>query len=175
MAEAPAEMLRVADQHWTDGLLAPAHAGYAQALQLDPGSWHAAFQLAWIDASFGPLDPARVRELTRPDLPVEARAVLKVLVAPRPTLAGEVADWDLVALRARPEASKVGWWTDKATKSGHAGQYGVSLACWHEAEHLAPDRFFDPPSEMQAAAQQIENHLRAVRSVRASSRAKPAG
>ncbi len=47
-------LLTDADQEWSDGCLARAHELYKKAAKLDPDSWHAAFQVAWLDAAVGP-------------------------------------------------------------------------------------------------------------------------
>lgn len=162
MSSALSTLLDDADHQWSEGMLGNAYARYTQALEQDPAAWRADFQLAWIDAAFMPLHPSRIRALDRPGLSDEARALLARLgTATR--LPDGLARWDLVALRRAPEASQSAWWMRQGQHAAAAGQYGLALACYQEAERLTPDRFHDPPRIVQTLPVQLETHLRVLR------------
>jgi hypothetical protein len=157
------EILTLADQDWTFGQLASARRGYGDAERADPGSWHAAFQAAWIDAAFGPLDPGRLKSLDRPGLGAGQSKRLSMLRSAKPTLSGGPADWDIETLRKHKESSSAAFWEKRAAEANAANQFGLAMACYREAEHLAPSRYYDPPREMQALPLVIEQHLNDVR------------
>ena len=97
--------LRMADQWWEGGSLSLARESYLRALALDPKSSHAAFQLAWIDASFerrpaGTTFEARLGE--------EALERLRRHVESAARLPGGIERWDIDALRRRPDAAESG-------------------------------------------------------------------
>lgn len=160
-----ANLLLIADQDWQFGFLRKARAGYAEILDLDSSNWHAAFQLAWIDSGFGPIDESRIEKLRISDLPSRAAERVERLSERSqrgPFLDGEVSTWDIEALRRLPDTKTARWWEDRAARAAAAAQYGLALACYAEAERLTPDMYFDPPSSVKAVPEP-GNHLHSVR------------
>lgn len=156
-------LLRLADEDWRYGQLVSARARYSAALRMAPASWHAAFQLAWIDAAFGRRDPDVMRKVDVAGLPEPAVDALRILkgghLAP---LAGDPQDWDIEHMRT---AGKHGteWWEARGRDAQKAGQYGLAGVCYAEAVELDPDHYFDPPTHMQRAPYELSVHLEAVR------------
>jgi hypothetical protein len=165
MTPETSQMLALADQNWEFGFMEKARAGYADVLKRDPSNWHAALQLAWIDSGFGPIDQDRVSALRRPGLPTTASEAVDRLAerAQRgPFLDGNVSTWDIEALREKPDAKTSRWWEDCGARAASAGQYGLAIACYGEAEQLAPEMYFDPPAAFKAVPRP-GNHLYAIR------------
>lgn len=158
-----ADTLAQADQDWTFGLLTAARRGYEAALTSDPSSWHASLQTAWIDSAFERIDPDRISKLERPGLGAEALQRIEMLRAAKPVLSGDRSAWDIESLRTRPDASSAAWWEKNAALANDARQYGLALACFQEAELLAPARYYDPPRVMQGLPLQAETQLRIAR------------
>jgi tetratricopeptide (TPR) repeat protein len=159
-------LLSLADQWWEVGLLLKACAAYRDVLARDPSNWHAAFQLAWIEVGFGRIDADRVDALQRPGLAAAAAERIEQLrkrLERGPFLDGTIADWDLNGLRGSSDAKTARWWEEHAAYAAAAGQYGLALACFGEAEALAPEMYFDPPAAFKAAPHPGK-HLAAVRS-----------
>jgi hypothetical protein len=160
------KLLSLADQWWEVGLLQKACVAYRDVLARDPSNWHAAFQLAWIDAGFGRIDADRVEALQRPELPAAAAERLERLrerLERGPFLDGTIADWDLEGLRGSSDSKTARWWEEHAARAAATGQYGLALACFGEAEALAPEMYFDPPAAFKAVPHPGK-HLAAIRS-----------
>jgi hypothetical protein len=159
------KLLAIADQDWEFGFMNEARAGYDGVLKSDPSNWHAAFQLAWIDSGFGPIDADRVEHLRSQRLPIAAAERVERLserVQRGPFLDGSVSKWDIEALRGLAEPKTARWWEDCGARAAAAAQYGLALACYAEAEQLAPEMYFDPPTAFKAVPRP-GNHLHAIR------------
>lgn len=159
-------LLLIADQDWEFGFMKKARAEYAEVLERDPSNWHAAFQLAWIDSGFGPIDSDRVEHLRLPRLPSSAAERVERLSERfhhGPFLDGNVSHWDIEALRRLPEAKTARWWEERGARAASAAQYGLALACYSEAEQLTPEMYFDPPAAFKAVPRP-GTHLHAIRS-----------
>ncbi len=156
------KLLQLADQDWRDGALKRARDRYAEALRLDPKCWHAAFQLAWIDAAFGRLDATAASQLQVDGLSPDALRRLDMMASrPRP-IAGSVEEWDIEALRAQGER-KADWWETRGRQAQEAGLFGLADACYLEAIEVEPDHYFDPPPHVQRASVQASQHLAAIK------------
>jgi tetratricopeptide (TPR) repeat protein len=156
-------LLRLADEDWEFGQLVSARTRYAAALRMAPGNWHAAFQLAWIEAGFGHRDPATLRRVDIAGLPERAGNALRVLtgghLAP---LDGSIEDWDIEHLRSSGKHD-ANWWEQRGQAAQKAGQYGLAIRCYSEATELEPDHYFDPPPHVQRAPHEFSVHMDAVR------------
>lgn len=160
--------LRLADQKWQSGLLADASERYERMREQ---SWHAAFQAAWIDSAFGPIDLKQVKASAPLELPHRAEKLLETLEnraaidSQHPRLPGNPAEWDIRRLRQQPNANDFEWWIDMAKLSEDSGLWGLAMSCWRKAEVLEPIYFYDPPSRMQRLPLKNENHLQTLRQV----------
>ena len=160
-----ARLIAIADHYWEFGFMNKARAGYADVLARDPSNWPAAFQLAWIDSGFGAIASDRIERLRNAGLPIPAAEVLDRLAERNqsgPFLDGSVSTWDIEALRAVQSEETATWWEERAAKAAAAGQYGLALACYGEAERIAPEMHFDPPPAFKAVPRP-GNHLHAIR------------
>ena len=169
LSSGAAETLLVrADQAWEYGELLEAHDGYAQALAVAPDSWHAALQLAWIDAAFAPLEEDRLAALDRPGLPPMAAMRLDELRDAAGRLPGSSREWGIKALQRSPRAQDARFWEECAARAAAALQFGLSYWCYAEAAELAPNVYFDMPSAMRRVFEQTHEHLAALRLVDSS-------
>ncbi len=159
-------MLSTADRDWRFGDLPRAHAAYCNVLVHDESDWHAAFQLAWIDAAFGPIDAQRITTLQRRGLSAQQlesmevlgqRAQLLLEGSPH-SLDGTLPDWSFDRMRER-FGDDVAAWEEAAGRAARAMQYGLADSCFNEAARLAPERFFDPPRAMQSASSMAARHV----------------
>ena len=152
---------------WREGRLLDARAAYGAALQADPASWAAAFQLAWLDSAFGGPTRAQVQALERDDLSPSARGLVDALadMARQPTsLPGRIEDWDIDALLRQGSTEHYGsWWESRGKTAAGVGLYGLALACFEEAERREPGgAFWDPPAWSHSLPAQVESHLALV-------------
>lgn len=172
--ETLAERLTRADQHWERGELVDARKDYLHALELAPACWQAAFQVAWIDAAFGPPEQDPLPALRRPGLPRDAAVRLDELgelierlrSGEATALPGTVADWDARTLQRSPHADDRRFWERSAERAAEVGQYGLAYWCHQEAAELAPNLYADPPGKMRRAFMDASEHLAFLRAVR---------
>jgi hypothetical protein len=140
-------------------------------LEHDPANWHAAFQIAWIEAAFAPIGVERVEALQRYTMPVEAADELVQLLhraregAEAPLLEGGIDAWDIDVLKAAADGKNHDWWEERAARAANALQYGLAQACYDEAEALAPELYFDPPRGYRSLPVP-RTHTEAVRTMR---------
>lgn len=161
-------MLEQADQDWQFGLLENSYILY---LNLREHSWHAAFQAAWIESAFSPVDKVifdylqQFRESTPSTSLLLQKLNDRCLGVPSYSpLEGGVEAWDIAALRGKAESKDSTWWLSQAQRAECGGLLGVAMACWREAENLDPAYFFTSPPAMQQLPYEIDQHLQALRS-----------
>jgi len=161
--------LALADQNWKFGRLASARDGYAAVLKEAPACWHAAFQLAWLEAMFEVPTAERIEQLRLPALPPELLKILDrdlgVMSQRTKRLSGRLEDWDIEALRAMSAAGDFSWWEARAADAADVGQPGLALACYSEAEKLCPEMYYDPPSLTAECPGRIDRHLAFLKDV----------
>jgi hypothetical protein len=155
--------LRVGDQAWEAGALAAARAAYARAADADPRSWHAAFQLAWIDLAFGDVPAARMSWLTSAAPHKGWRIALADRVATAATLAGGLAVWDIDALRRAALPGDATWWEVRALRAHAARQHGLARACFDAASDFTSIRDYEPPRTYHQAIRDGRDLLAALR------------
>ena len=161
--------LEQAGEAWGEGRILDAQRGYQAIVKTNPDQWGALFQLAWLDGIFGKLTLARIRALDRPGLSGSARNMTRALEGmasdPMP-LEGDVADWDIAALRRRGSGETYSsWWEARGKAACKAGLYGVALACFEEAESREPGgAYWDHPWVDALAARTVGRTSRAGRS-----------
>lgn len=164
-------VLERADGAWRDGRLRAARDGYARALAIAPASWHAAFQVAWIDAAFTPPPRAQIDALRRPGLPPAVLELVEMLdlrseeIRHGEVLEARIDDWDIERLRGSARADDAAFWEASARRAAMTREYGLAAACYDEALRCAPQQYLDPPAEMARAPHEADHHLRIVRSV----------
>jgi hypothetical protein len=153
-----------ANAAWREGRIADAEAGYRAALASSPDLWPATLQLAWLEAAFGRLSPARARSFDRPTLSPAARKRVEVLVAiadGADFLDGTVADWDIEALRASGEHDDA-WWLERARRAWSVGLYGLADACVDEATERSVTLEHDKPHWAVGLRTAADEHLKAI-------------
>jgi hypothetical protein len=156
--------LAEANEAWREGRLRDADAAYRAARDADPSNWAAAFQVAWIEAAFGRLSPARARSFDRPTLSPAARRLIEELVAITERadfLDGTVADWDIETLRASGEHDDT-WWLTRAKRAAALLQYGLGDACFEEAVERSSVLFDDRPHWAVGLLTYADEHLAAI-------------
>jgi len=155
-----------ADDAWCTGALVDAHALYSEALKKHPDCWHAAFQVAWLDTSFGKVTQNQLDALQQTGLSQNQLDVLAVLNEwaelvlagqSRAILNGDLASWDIGALKTR--CSHASEWEDAGKAAARAKQFGLAHACYAEAESLAPETYWDPPAAARRATQMMKQHM----------------
>jgi hypothetical protein len=156
-----------AGEAWRQGRILEAQRQYQTIANQDPKAWGALFQLAWLDAAFGKLSPARSRVLDQPGLSESARNMVRTLdqvAGDAPLLEGTIDDWDIESLRRQGAGETYSsWWEARGKAAYKAGLYGVALACLEEAESREPSgAYWDPPGWTHSLAGQLEGHLRLV-------------
>lgn len=150
---------------WREGRLVDAEASFREALRRQPASWPAEFQLAWLDAAFGQLTPAKAQALDRPDLGAEARLRFRALIAQATTeshLGGALPDWDIGALDSTGADKDHVWWLDRGKRAWSVGLFGLANECYERAASRSNLLYDDPPSWAQGALTQADHHLAAV-------------
>jgi hypothetical protein len=155
--------LRVGDQAWEAGALVAARAAYARAAGADPRSWHAAFQLAWIDLAFGDLDAARTAWLAAAAPHRGWRAAVAERVRTGATLAGGLPVWDIDALRRAAPAGDATWWEVRALRAHAARQHGLARACFDAAADFTSIRDYQPPRTYHQAIRDAHDLVAALR------------
>jgi hypothetical protein len=154
-----------AHQAWRDGRLLAAEADYRAVLAAAPDDWTASFQLAWLDAAFGRLSPARARGFGRPSLSPAARRRVELLVllcAGDEHLDGSLRDWDIEALRATRSGEIDDWWLDRAHRAWRVGLHGLADACVDEAVERSVILADDRPHWAVGLLTQADEHLAAI-------------
>jgi hypothetical protein len=155
--------LRVGDQAWEAGALVAARAAYARAADLDWRSWHAAFQLAWIDLAFGDLAPERMSWLSAAAPHRGWRIALADRVATAGTLAGGIFTWDIDSLRRAAPPGDVTWWEVHALRAHAARQHGLARACFDAASDFQSIRDYEPPRTYHQAIRDARDLVAALR------------
>lgn len=150
---------------WREGRLLDAHAAYQDVARGRPDDWRAGFQLAWLDAAFGQLPPARARALDRAALGEETRRRVRALIAQAESgsyLDGTLADWDIGALEAAGKDQDDDWWLDRGKRAWKVGLFGLAHECYERAARRSNVLYDDSPSWAQGALTQADSHLAAV-------------
>jgi hypothetical protein len=159
-------MIAEAHEAWHEGRIRDADDAYRAALAANPDSWAAAFQIAWLEAAFGRLSPARARAFDRPTLSSAARKRVEVLVAiteGKDFLDGTVADWDIEALRASGEHD-ADWWLKRARRARDVELYGLADAAFEEAVERSSTLYDDRPRWAVGLRTDADEHLKAIAS-----------
>ena len=155
--------LRVGDQAWEAGALVAARAAYARAADVDPRSWHAAFQIAWIDLAFGDVDAARMSWLTSAAPHRGWRLALADRIATGATLPGGLHAWDIEALRRAAPPCDSTWWELRALRAHAARQHGLARACFDAASDFTSICDYEPPRTYHQALRDARDLVAALR------------
>jgi hypothetical protein len=158
--------LTLGDRAWEAGALASAHAAYLRAFRLRRDVWHAAFFVSWIDLAFGPIERGRFAQLMRmaPDRTWHDLLAARVAeLEEGDVLEGDLAAWDIHALRAAARGHDAFWWHGRAVRAHAARQYGLARACFDEATTYTPVREHEPPGPYRRAVAESRRLLTAVR------------
>ena len=157
--------LVAAHEAWRAGQLIAAEAAYREAASAPPAPWAASFQLAWLDAAFGRLSPARARAFRAQAPGAAAQRRVDVLVAlceGSDHLDGALADWDIEALRTAGAREPDDWWVERARRAWRAGLYGLADACIDEAVERSVVLADDKPHWAVGLLTQADEHLAAI-------------
>jgi hypothetical protein len=157
--------LTTAHEAWRAGRLVAAEAAYRDAANAQPDLWTASFQLAWLDAAFGRLSPARARAFHRQAPGAAAQRRVDVLVAlceGSDHLDGSLRDWDIEALRSAGAREPDDWWLERARRAWRAGLYGLADACVDEAVERSVVLADDKPHWAVGLLTQADEHLAAI-------------
>jgi hypothetical protein len=151
---------------WLEGRLRKARALYERALRQHADHWAARFQLAWLDAAFGRLEPTTLAALERDELTATGRDRLRALAAAdqRPPVAGDELAWDIEVLRGAGAAEDAAWWLERGGQAWQAGLFGVAAACGTEAAARSARLRGEAPAWMRDAAAHAREHLRRIAS-----------
>lgn len=161
----PDEDLETGAIAWREGNLIKAQEAYRSALKQRPDDWRAAFQLAWIEAAFGQLPPAKARMLDRKGLSEGARRAVRALIAQAESgkfLDDGPAEWDIEALDRTGAGEDDHWWLDRGKRAWRAGLYGLAHECYERAARRASIWYDDPPNWAQGALTQADRHLQLI-------------
>lgn len=154
-----------AHEAWRAGRLLAAEAAYRAVVDAQPDSWTASFQLAWLDAAFGRLSPARARAFERlaPDAVARRRVdVLVVLCESNDHLDGGLRDWDIDTLLTTGARESDDWWIERARRAWRAGLYGLADACVDKAVERSVVLADDKPHWAVGLLTQADEHLAAI-------------
>jgi hypothetical protein len=157
--------LDAAHEAWRAGRLVAAEAGYRDAANAQPELFAPRFQLAWLDAAFGRLSPARARAFGRQAPGAAAQRRVDVLVAlceGGDHLDGDLRDWDIETLRSIGARESDDWWLERARRAWRAGLYGLADACVDEAVERSAVLADDKPHWAVGLLTQADEHLTAI-------------